>query len=319
MNLFESMRVYVQIVEGGSLSAAATHCGISPAMCGHHLRGLEQRLGVQLLKRTTRRQQPTEFGRDYYARCKEVLRLVGEAEAQALHLQSTPAGNLRVTAPVTFGSEALTPVVAEYLQRYPEVNLDLVLSDRAADLVHEGFDVAIRIGELADSSLIAQPLAPYRLMLCASPEYLARKGTPRTPDELVGHECLSFGPAGLTHWRMAQAGEEHRVPIAGRLKANSGQALRRAALEGCGIVLQPAVLLEPDVRAGSLVQLLPECELPARPMHLVYLRDRYRAPKVRTFVDFVSARFAAPRTPRAGPPLTGRRTSSRSPGPSRPA
>lgn len=291
MDLLDSMKVYVLAVEKGSLSAAATACGISATMAGKHLRTLEQRLGMRLLNRTTRRQHLTAFGEDYYVRCKEILRMVVESDAQAQNLQLAPTGQLRITAPVTFGTEALIPALSEYLDRYPQVSVDVALCDRAVDLVEEGFEAAIRIGQLPDSALIAKSLAPYRLMICASPEYLARKGTPGKPEDLSQHECLSFSPAALAHWRLTDQDGEYRVPVSGRLQVNQGQALRVAALHGLGIVLQPAILLEADVRAGRLVQLFPTHELPSRPMNVVYLPDRYRSPKLRSFVDFLVERF----------------------------
>ena len=290
MDLLESMHVYVLTVEKGSLSAAAAACDISPTMAGNHLRTLEKRLGMQLLNRTTRRQHVTAFGEDYYARCKEILRLVAETDAQAQQLQVAPAGKLRITAPVTFGTEALMPALAEYLARYPDVSCDVVLSDRVVELIEEGFEAAIRIGHLPDSALIARPLAPYRLMICASPEYLSRRGTPGRPEDLTRHECLSFSPAALTHWPLS-GDEGARVAVSGRLQVNHGQALRVAAVNGLGIVLQPAILLEADVRAGRLVQLFPNHPLPTRPMSLVYLADRFRSPKLRSFVDFMVERF----------------------------
>ena len=292
MDLLDSMKVYVLTVEKGSLSAAATACDISATMAGNHLRTLEKRLGMKLLNRTTRRQQLTAFGEDYYTRSKEILRLVAETDAQAQNLQLAPAGKLRISAPITFGTEALMPALSVYLDRYPQVSLDVVLSDRVVDLVEEGFEAAIRIGPLPDSTLIAKSLAPYRLMICASPAYLARRGTPGTPEALSQHECLSFSPVAVTHWRLT---DEHdgicHVPVSGRLQVNQGPALRVAALHGLGIVLQPAILLEADVRAGRLVQLFPAHELPSRPMSVVYLQDRYRSPKLRSFVDFVVERF----------------------------
>lgn len=292
MNLLDSMEVYVLAVEKGSLSAAATACGISSTMAGNHLRTLEKRLGMQLLHRTTRRQHLTAFGEDYYARCKEILRLVAETDAQAQKLQLAPAGKLRITAPVTFGTEALMPALSVYLDRYPEVSVDVALCDRVVDLVEEGFEAAIRVGQLPDSALIAKSLAPYRLMICASPEYLARRGTPGKPQDLSQHECLSFSPAALAHWRLTDQDGVCHVPVSGRLQVNHGQALRVAALHGQGIVLQAAILLENDVRAGRLVQLFPTHELPSRPMSVVYLPDRYRSPRLRTFVDFVVERFS---------------------------
>lgn len=291
MDLLDSMRVYVLAVEKGSLSAAATACDISATMAGNHLRTLEKRLGMQLLQRTTRRQNLTTFGEDYYVRCKEILRLVAETDAQAQNLQLAPAGKLRITAPVTFGTEALMPALSVYLERYPEVSVDVTLCDRVVDFVEEGVEAAIRIGQLPDSALIAQSLAPYRLMICASPDYLARRGTPAKPEDLSKHECLSFSPAALASWRLENGDGSWRIPVSGRLQVNHGQALRVAALHGMGIVLQPAILLEADVQAGRLVQLLPAYELPSRPMSVVYLQDRYRSPKLRSFVDFMVERF----------------------------
>lgn len=292
MDLLDSMKVYVLAVEKGSLSAAAAACGISATMAGNHLRMLEKRLGMQLLQRTTRRQRLTAFGEDYYVRCKEILRLVAETDAQAQSLQLAPAGKLRITAPVTFGTEALMPALSVYLARYPEVSVDVALCDRVVDLIEEGFEAAIRIGQLPDSALIAKSLTPYRLMICASPEYLARRGIPGKPEDLSQHECLSFSPAVLAHWRLTGQDGVCRVPVSGRLQVNHGQALRVAALHGLGIVLQPAILLEADVRAGRLVQLFPTYELPSRPMSVVYLPDRYRSPKLRSFVDFLVEQFS---------------------------
>lgn len=288
MDLLDSMKVYVLAVEKGSLSAAAAARGISATMAGNHVRMLENRLGMQLLNRTTRRQHLTAFGEDYYVRCKEILRLVSETETQAQNMQLAPVGKLRITAPVTFGTEALMPVLARYLERYPEVNIEAVLSDRVVELADEGFEAAIRIGHLpSESGMIAKPLAPYRSIVCASPEYLARRGTPETPEHLAQHDCLSFSPAALGHWRLSREDASFRVPVAGRLQVNHGQALRVAALHGLGIVMQPAILLEADVRAGRLVRLLPAYEPPSRPMHIVFLPDRYRSPKLRSFIDYI--------------------------------
>lgn len=292
MDMLDSMKVYVLAVEKGSLSAAAVATGISATMAGNHLRVLEKRLGTQLLHRTTRRQHLTAFGEDYYARCKEILRLVAETDALAQNQQLAPAGKLRITAPVTFGAEALMPALSTYLDRYPGVSVDVALNDRVVDLLEEGFEAAIRIGHLPDSALIARPLAPYRLMVCASPAYLARRGTPQKPADLAGHECLSFSPSALMQWSLTGDDGVCRVPVSGRLQVNNGQALRVAALHGLGIVLQPAILLEADVRAGSLVQLFANYDLPSRPMSVVYPPDRYRSPKLRSFVDFLVERFA---------------------------
>nr|WP_307726644.1 LysR family transcriptional regulator [uncultured Massilia sp.] len=285
--------MYVLTVDKGSLSAAAAQAGISATMAGNHLRALEERLGMQLMRRTTRRQSLTAFGEDYYLRCKEILRLVSETDVQAQAMRLAPAGRLRVSAPVTFGTQALVPALPDYLQRHPHVDIDLDLSDHVVDLMEGGFEAAIRIGQLpADAGLVARPLAPYRLMICASPDYLARRGVPVLPSDLRGHDCLAFSAANVTQWRLQRDLDVCRVPVEGRVSINNGQALREAALHGLGVVLQPALLLEADVRAGRLVRLLPDYALPSRPMHVVYLPDRYRSPKLRSFIDHVAQRFA---------------------------
>ncbi|TFZ43867.1 LysR family transcriptional regulator [Stenotrophomonas maltophilia] len=291
MNLLESMQVYVLIVDKGSLSAAAAAMDMSATMAGKHLRALEARLGMQLLSRTTRRQHMTPFGEDYYARSKEILRLVDETDAQAQHQQLAPAGTLRISAPVIFGTHALVPALAEYMARYPDVRVEVTLSDRVVDLAEEGFEAALRIGTLADSSgLVARPLSPYRLMMCASPGYLARHGTPPDLTALARHQCLSFEPSALAQWLHVDHGELDRVPN-GRLQINNGEALRSAALQGLGIVLQSALLLAADVDAGRLVQLFPEHGQTGRPMHVVYAHDRYRSTRLRSFLDFLVERF----------------------------
>jgi DNA-binding transcriptional LysR family regulator len=298
MDLLDSMKVYVLTVDKGSLSAAAAAADMSATKAGNHLRMLEQRLGMQLLHRTTRRQRLTPFGEDYYARCKDILRLVQETEVQAQNMRLAPAGRLRISAPVTFGSEALMAALPGYLERYPEVSVDLELSDRVVDLMEEGFEAAIRIGALApDSPLVARPLAPYRLMVCAAPGYLARRGTPARPADLAGHDCLAFSPAALAQWRFTRGDDVCRVPVSGRVQVNHGPALRAAALHGLGVVMQPAILLEADVRAGHLVQLFPEFALPSHPMHVVYLPDRYRSTKLRSFIDYLAERFGPEGTP----------------------
>lgn len=292
MDLLAAMQVFVHTVDKGSLQAAAEASGISPTMAGKHLRSLEARAGTRLLNRTTRRQSLTGFGQDYYLRCQEILRMVGESDMQAQNQQAAPTGTLRVTAPVSFGSEALVPVLATYLSAYPLVRIDLSLSDRTADLVDEGFDAALRIGTLPDSGLVARALAPYRMMICASPDYLSRHGTPAKPEDLSHHECLSFSWSAASPWRITDDEGEHRVAIDGRLRINHGGALRQAALHGLGIVMQPAVLLQHDVRAGRLVQLFADDTLPSRPMHVIHLPN-HRSPKLRSFIDFVVTTFGA--------------------------
>ncbi len=292
MDRLESMHVFVQIVERGSLTGAAKACGMSATMVGNHLRALEKQLGAQLLNRTTRSQRLTAFGADYYPRCQEILRLISETQARAQDQQLKPAGTLRITAPVSYGAAALMPALPDFMARYPDVKVEVQLTDSVVDLAEQGFEAAIRIGELPDSGLIVRPLAPYRMMICAAPAYLRQHGVPRTPEMLSAHECLSFSAASRTHWRLERDGAIATVPVAGRLKVNNGPALRIAALQGLGIIMQPAVLLRDDVAAGRLVQLFAEYDVGSRPVSLVYLADRYRSSKLNRFVDFAVERLA---------------------------
>lgn len=295
MDTLASMAMFVRVVESGSFSAAAEAAGVSATMAGKHIRAIEERLGARLLHRTTRRQQLTEVGRLYYERCKQVLADVELAEASASELQATPRGRLRLTAPMSFGSRRLTPALTEYLARYPEVSVDLVLDNRVIDLVGEGFEVGIRIGAIDDPQLVARPLLPYRMLLAASPAYLARHGMPAHPDQLSTHACL-----GLSNWRrrdqwrlLGPQGEACDVPVHGRLAADHGDALRIAALHDAGIVLQPEVLLTDDLQAGRLVHVLPGWAPPATPMHLLYAQDRRPTAKLRSMIEFLLERFGA--------------------------
>ncbi|WP_350600799.1 LysR family transcriptional regulator [Pseudomonas sp. 65/3-MNA-CIBAN-0223] len=298
MDLFQAMTVYVRVVESGSMTAAALQCAMSTTMVGNHLRALEQRLGVRLLHRTTRRQRLTEFGSAYYQRCLEVLGLVADSERLAEQSQDTPRGTLRITAPLTFGTEKLAPALSEFALRYPQVKLDVMLSNGRPDLLENGLDVAFRLGAIEPSNVIARPLIDYTLTMCASPAYLARRGNPLTPQDLQQHDCLAFAyPAGddwqsvAKHWRLSGPEGEVMVAVSGTLLINSSAGLHQAARTGMGIVMLPDALVEQDLASGALVALMPDYQLPSRPMSLIYAQDRYRLPKLRHFVDFAMQRW----------------------------
>ena len=294
MDKLQGMEVFVRVVEDGSLSAAADRLGLSAPMVGKHIRALESRLGASVLTRTTRRQRLTEVGRSYYERCKVILEEVRLAESSAQAMRAAPRGRLRISAPVSFGTHCLAPALVDYLAAYPEVSAELVLSDRRVDLVEEEFDVAVRIGPLADSSLVARPLAPYAMLICAAPAYLARAGTPATLADLARHQCLDF-----THWRhrggwrLGHGEMAAPAAAASRFECNHGPALRMAALAGFGLVMQPRVLLAGDVAAGRLVSVLEDALPPPMPVNLIYPPDRQQLPKLRTFIDFAVQRFSA--------------------------
>jgi DNA-binding transcriptional LysR family regulator len=292
MDRLASMSVYVRAVELGSFSAAAGALQMSPQMVGKQVQKLEQHLGVQLLNRTTRRQSLTDFGRLFYERAKLILAEVDAAEGMAAETRATPTGRLRVNAPVSFGMQTLAPRLPEYLKAYPSVAVELTLANRAVDLVDEGYDVVFRIGELSDSSLIARPLAPYRLALCAAPSYLAQCPALQTPWDLQHHECLGFSHTELrTHWTFDGPGGRVVVPISSRLIADHGEPLLCAALSGVGIILQPYELVQKALQNGELVSLLPEYSVPTRPVHVMYASGQRLTPKLSSFLDFAIAAF----------------------------
>lgn len=292
MDRLMCMQVFVRVVEKGSFSAAAEELRISSTMVGKHVMHLEERLGARLLNRTTRRQSLTEVGGIYYERCKVALAEVEAAEMSATALQQVPRGLLRVNAPVTFGANVLVGAIGDYLRDYPEVHVELSLNDRVVNLVDEAYDVAIRIGNLPDSSLVARKLAPYRMIACASPGYLAAHGTPKTPAQLAAHNCMGFMySAAQKHWQFTDRGETSNVQINGNFKVNNGQALRTAALHGMGIIVQPEVLLADDLAAGTLVRILPNHHLPSQSMHVVYPSSRNMTLKMKSFIEFVVQRF----------------------------
>ncbi|AVG16112.1 LysR family transcriptional regulator [Chromobacterium piscinae] len=291
MDRLLSMELFVAVVDKGSFTAAADAHRLSQPMVGKHIAALEARLGGKLLVRTTRRQQLTELGQHYYQRCRAILADLAAADDAAALLREQPRGVLRVNASVTFGTLRLAPLLAEFMARYPEIGVELELSDQLVDLVAEGYDAVFRIGHLADSGLVARRLKPYRMMIAASPAYLARRGRPETPEQLAEHDCLGF-----SRWRRDDGWDAlarlHAAQIpSSRFQCNQGQALRQMALAGAGIVLQAETLLADDVAAERLVSLLDGYLPEAKPMHLLYPADRQPLPKLRVFVDFIIERL----------------------------
>ena len=294
MGQLENIAIFVKVVERGSFSAAAEDFRLTGTMVGIHIRSLEERLGTKLLNRTTRRQSLTEAGQLYYERCKRILAEVAEAQSEVSDLQATPRGRLKVLSQVSFGVHALTPACADFIALYPDVSIDLVVSDRPVDMVEEGIDIAFRIGELADSSLVARSLIPYRSIVCASPEYLQRKGIPVHPMDLSIHSCLGLAhPIANREWKLEAPEGTIHVPVSLTMTINNGEALRKAALCGLGIIMQPEVLLMGDIKEGRLVQILPEFSLPPKSMHLVTYRYQRPNSKIRTFIDFAIERFGS--------------------------
>ena len=287
MDRLTAMSSFVRVVECGSFAAAAAAAGLSPAMVGNHVRYLEIRLGEPLLNRSTRRQVLTEFGRDYYARCRHILQEVAAAEA-AQGGDSTPSGVLRVTAPMVLGATVLPSSIARYIRQNAGMKVDLVLADNRLDLLTERMDIALRFGVLADSAMVQRALPPVQLTLCAAPDYLARRGVPMTPADLANHDCLDFFTTGPGVWRLRTLNGVERVPISGPVRANSGYSLRMFALDGLGIAMPPWPLVRRDLEEGALCEILPGFTPEPLPLHLLALPGRLDVPKVRNFVEIVS-------------------------------
>ncbi len=288
----DSMAAFVKAADLGSFTRAAAALGITSQMVGKHVAELEARLGAELLRRTTRRQSLTAIGAAFLERCRSILAETAAAEAIVRDLSTTPRGRLRVNAPVSLGALCLAPVVRDYLRAYPEVEVELALDDRYVDLVDEGYDAVLRLGPLKDSALHARALAPHRLIACAAPAYLARRGTPMLPDELAAHDCLAFlfsTGISFSEWRFERAGRMHVVDVRGRLGSNDARVLLAAAMAGDGVVLQAERIVRDDLATGRLVRVLPDFAGPERPLHLVTSASRRQTLKVRAFVDRVVA------------------------------
>ena len=294
MDTFAAMRVFVAVVERSGFSAAASALDLSTASVTRQVAALEKRLGTRLLNRTTRRVGLTSAGAAYYQRAVQLLAELDDIEAAVGAQALVPSVLLRINAPVSFGIARLGPLLAGYRVRYPQVKLDLSLSDRLVDMVEEGFDVAIRITRQPAPNLIARKLADARLLLCAAPDYLARAGTPAAPADLARHACLAYSYwSGGDEWTLQGPAGEATVRIDGGLRANNGDVLREAALAGMGIVLQPDFVVGADLAAGRLRQVLPDWQVPPVGIHAVYASRSHLAPKLRSFIDFLVEAFAA--------------------------
>jgi DNA-binding transcriptional LysR family regulator len=291
MDRLAAMAAFVRVVERGGFTAAAEELRLSRAMVSKHVQDLEEHLGARLLNRTTRRVSLTEVGRVYYERCTQILADIAETEGAVGALQARPRGRLRVNAPVSFGALHLASAVADYMAAQPEVTVELTLNDRIVDLVDEGYDLAVRIAQLADSSLIARRLAPSRMVVCASPAYLERRGRPHHPGDLADHDCLDYRYQAREEWQFEGPEGPTAVRVRGRLEANNGDVLRIAACCGAGIVLQPSFIVGADLAAGRLVPVLPGYRVPELAISAVYPHSRHLSAKVRSFVDFLVPRF----------------------------
>ncbi|MGG7923733.1 LysR family transcriptional regulator [Klebsiella aerogenes] len=286
MDKLRGMETFVAVVECGSFTGAAARLEMSAVMVGKYIALLEGQLGTRLLERNTRRQSLTDAGRVYFDEARRVLEQVANAERSVERLRLAPAGTLRVSAPVSFGASIIAPLTASFLQAWPEVRVELDLTNRMVDLVDEGIDLAIRIGDIQRTDLVAKYLAPYRMAICAAPDYLARHGTPQTPADLAGHQCLSHTVwTARNEWWLPGTAEEVRWKRDAVLRCNDGYALRMAAVAGAGLLLQPEVLLAEDLANGRLVRILQNYTPEPRPIHLLWRQDLRPLPKLTRFVE----------------------------------
>ena len=295
MDKFLAMRTFVAVVDAGSFVGAAEALEMSKPAVSRHVGELEAQLAVRLLHRTTRRLSLTSEGEVFVARCRELLELVDEAEAEVGSRNGEASGQLKLSVPVSFGERHLAPLWPVFMARHPKVKLDVALTDRTVDLIEEGIDAAVRIGQLQSSSLISRPIASCHMHLCASPRYLAEFGAPKHPAELAQHAVLAYSllSAG-DHWAFNGPEGPTSVHVAPRFRSNSGDTCRSGALQHQGIILQPDFLVGPDLAAGSLVELMPEYRPPAFGIHAVYPTRKHVAPKVRLLVEFLVASFQNP-------------------------
>lgn len=293
MDRFDSMTAFAKVVECGSFAAAARRLRLSPAAVSTRVPDLEARLGVRLLNRTTRTVSLTEIGRIFHGQCTQLLAHLEEAERMASERQTTPRGLLRLNASPSFGMLHLAPAIAHFTARHPAVSVELVLSDQMVDLVEEGFDLAVRAEPVPDSSFIACRLAPCRTVVCGAPRYLDKRGTPKSPYDLSAHDCLILSTSpGPGEWAFTGAGgAEIRVRVAGSLRANSSGALRAAAIEGQGLILEHTCAVGGELKAGRLVPVLTNYAPPPAAICAIYPHNRHLPAKVRAFVDFLVARY----------------------------
>ena len=294
MDKFEDLQAFVAVVEAGTFTAAAERLAIAKSAVSRRVSALEERLGVQLLQRTTRVLNLTDTGRSFYEHSARILADLDEAEAAVQQEHGELRGTLRLALPLSFGVRHMCKPIAAFTKRHPRIRFDLDLNDRRIDLVEEGMDVAIRIGHLDDSSLIARRLFEVRTVVSASPHYLKTHGTPATPEDLLDHDCLVYSNlADPDRWSWNdRVGQRHSIEINPVMRASSGDFLANAAAHGLGIVIQPTFLAAEAIRAGHLVPILRDVEWPVSPAYAVYPPTRHLSYRVRAFIDFLAERFA---------------------------
>ncbi len=293
MDRFENMNAFVRVVEAGGISAAADRMGIAKSVVSRRLKELEEHLGVELFHRTTRQMNLTDTGRAFYQQSVRILEDILEAEHATSQFHGAIKGSLKIAVPLSFGLIHLGPAINEFLQTHPDIAFDLDFNDRQVDILAEGFDLAIRIASLPDSSLIARKLAPIQAIMCASPAYLERMGVPQSPEELIKHRCLVYNLiSNFENWNVYNVeGQLIKTKIVSYLKASNGEFLRDAAVDGLGIVLMPTFIVYKEIESGALIPLLPEYQFSQLAAYAIYPQTRHLSQRVRAFVDFLIKRF----------------------------
>jgi DNA-binding transcriptional LysR family regulator len=296
------MVTFARVVRSASFAGAARRLGVSASVASKHVAKLEKHLGVRLLNRSTRTLSLTEAGSAYYAHCARILEEVENSQRAVAQLQATPRGLLRVTAPITFANTRLGATLPDFFARYPEVQIELYASNRMVDLAEEGYDVALRIARTLPPNLVARRLRPVRWHLCAAPAYLEREGTPAHPSNLTRHRCLLLQMAeGSAVWHFLRDKERTEVEVHGSLRANTVEVLHEQVRAGVGLALLPGYMAGADIRDRRLIPVLPDWEIESGAhLYVVYLQNRYLAPKLRVFIDFLVERFGT-----AGPSAAG--------------
>ncbi len=293
MDRLTEMEAFATVVDQGGFTDAARKMGISKSAVSKHVSSLETRLGARLLNRTTRRVSPTEIGLAYYDRARRVLNDAGEADALVSSMQSAPSGLLRVSVATDFGVNHLSPILGSFLNTYPDITVNMVLNNRYVELISEGFDLAVRIGEMEDSTLIARKIAETHRMMIASPKYFEEYGRPERIDDLNNHKLLHYSnQASGSVWKItAPSGEKRQIRSAGWLTVNDGQSLLNSAINGLGIAYLPSFLYADALRDGRLVPAIEDLPAETQGIYAVYPPGRYTQPKVRTFIDFLVESF----------------------------
>ncbi|SDY37464.1 DNA-binding transcriptional regulator, LysR family [Collimonas sp. OK242] len=298
MDQLATMRAFRRVVETGSFTAAAAELNQSHTIVSRQVRQLELQLGAQLLNRTTRRFALTEAGQEYYERSRQIIDQIDDAAQAVSAHQARPSGTLRINAPMAFGTLELAQWLPQFILANPQLKVDLVCNDRLVDVIEEGFDVALRLTRsLPDSTLVAKRLTRCEILLAAAPAYLQRHGVPQQPGDLAQHNCLTYTLAQKSSEFQFYAadGSEHMVNVRGNLQANTGIALRSAALAGLGIAATSSFIVHEDLRRGDLLHILSDYTLKPRDLYAIYPQNRHLSPKVRAFVDFAAAWYSTPR------------------------